>query len=318
MNNPPPNIQDTPTCHAGLTTAHLTSAALAKVDKTQLLTSYIRSQNTYRSYFVHEGKKAQAAWGRPDANEEDAGDEKPNAVEDAEDVGAFGTPELKPRVPEPMRRTRRQDEDNDGKACEDELSEDREEASSEVAPHSKKTMYKEKRGETKVTKDSGVVRSRSPNKINKYLVTKGAQAMRQSRKRERSRDHEREERASILYTCLPGYAMAPEPLVVLSGRRERRRARKAIVDPKSVEEEEEDGEELRTHRATNRGDKGSKSKSKKNKTTALAEGLALMHGFSASNVGPGRLTVRARSHCSMEEVLTGVVVETVVWCVPEG
>lgn len=41
-------------------------------------------------------------------------------------------------------------------------------------------------------------------------------------------------------------------------------------------------------------DSQKKKRSKKEKKMNLAAGLALMHGFSASNVGPGRLTVSSR------------------------
>ena len=68
---------------------------------------------------------------------------------------------------------------------------------------------------------------------------------------------------------------------VLAGRRERRRIKRAIVDPKKVNIDEENEKERDRK----------KKNSKKDKKTSLAAGLALMHGFSAENLGSGRITV---------------------------
>lgn len=75
----------------------------------------------------------------------------------------------------------------------------------------------------------------------------------------------------------------------LEERRERRRAKKAIVAPKPLPAESDSGEDTDRER---RGRSGKASKkSKKGKGLNMLAGLALMHGFSATNIGKNRLTV---------------------------
>lgn len=75
----------------------------------------------------------------------------------------------------------------------------------------------------------------------------------------------------------------------LAERRERRRTKRAIVAPKVPidaacdEENGSTGVAPKTTKAT---------KGKRKKSTSLAAGLALMHGFTAKNIGRNRLTVR--------------------------
>lgn len=75
----------------------------------------------------------------------------------------------------------------------------------------------------------------------------------------------------------------------LEERRERRRAKKAIVAPKPPPPESDSGEDTDPKRGGRAG-KASK-KSKKGKGLSMPAGLALMHGFSATNIGKNRLTV---------------------------
>ena len=69
--------------------------------------------------------------------------------------------------------------------------------------------------------------------------------------------------------------------VVLADRRKRRRANKTAVNPKQ-QDSESDSEQAAMDHIKSR---------KKDRKTSLASGLALMHGFSAENLGRGRLTV---------------------------
>ena len=74
----------------------------------------------------------------------------------------------------------------------------------------------------------------------------------------------------------------------LAERRERRRTKRAIVAPKvpiDATSAEEDG-------STGVAPKTTKATKGKRKNTSLAAGLALMHGFTAKNIGRNRLTVR--------------------------
>ena len=75
---------------------------------------------------------------------------------------------------------------------------------------------------------------------------------------------------------------------VLLGRRERRRAKQAIVKPKEVRNTDTDGDDDAQET------KSAKKPKKKGKPVGLAASLALMHGFSAKNVGSNRLTVCPR------------------------
>jgi hypothetical protein len=65
----------------------------------------------------------------------------------------------------------------------------------------------------------------------------------------------------------------------LTERRERKRAKRAIVQPKELAVTEDNDDNKKT------------DKSKKDKKSKIPAGFALMHGFSATNVGKNRLTV---------------------------
>jgi hypothetical protein len=66
----------------------------------------------------------------------------------------------------------------------------------------------------------------------------------------------------------------------LTERRERKRAKRAIVDPKELEDDENENSSPLPEKKT-----------KKAKKSKIPAGLALMHGFTATNVGKNRLTV---------------------------
>ena len=68
----------------------------------------------------------------------------------------------------------------------------------------------------------------------------------------------------------------------LAERRERKRIKKAIVQPNEC-----DGTDEENHTMSNRKGKKGKTKTKPKVPAALA----LMHGFAATNVGKNRLTV---------------------------
>jgi hypothetical protein len=95
---------------------------------------------------------------------------------------------------------------------------------------------------------------------------------------------------------IPSYLL-PSSKSLLSGlleRRERKRAKLAIIKPPeqptgTEETESEDGSEDSQSLGIKRGSK--KKERKKEKKTKVPAGLALMYGFSATNVGKNRLTV---------------------------
>lgn len=93
---PPINSQDTVrTTGSLLTASNLQHAmSLTKVDKAQLIKSYLQSQRVYRSFFKAEGEQDCAKWERQ--IDESHGDTILDKVQEA----VFTTPVLKPRVPE--------------------------------------------------------------------------------------------------------------------------------------------------------------------------------------------------------------------------
>lgn len=97
---------------------------------------------------------------------------------------------------------------------------------------------------------------------------------------------------NVLIVCIYPTSFHYTLMLVCSGlaeRRERRRAKKAIVAPKPKSPESDSEEESDTQRRRRTG-KSSK-KTKKSKGLNMPAGLALMHGFAATNIGKNRLTV---------------------------
>ncbi|KAI0773474.1 hypothetical protein BC629DRAFT_1736611 [Irpex lacteus] len=79
----------------------------------------------------------------------------------------------------------------------------------------------------------------------------------------------------------------PERTELLAGRRERRRTKKAIIAPK------DSGDEDMIKDSEDKPKKGqTATKTKKARKGDISAGLALMHGFSATNVGAMRLTMK--------------------------
>lgn len=205
MNTLPPNSQDTAASH-GLTSALLTSASLAKIDKTQLLGSYLRSQSTYRSHFVQEGRKAQLKWGQDDR--ENKTEVTRNVEGESVEVAGFSTPKLKARVPEPpkARAKVKSRQPVDSSDVANSARDQRSEIPNMTVPiasrsESQPAMENEgppKEKSKKKNRDAGVVRPRSPNKLDKYL-SKSTQSKTQKtkRKRERSRDSGSERERSM-------------------------------------------------------------------------------------------------------------------------
>lgn len=252
---PDPNSQDT-VASQSLTAALLASTPLAKTDKGHLIRSYIHSQSLYLAYFAQEGRKEQSAW---KAGAHGIMEEVQPVTADTAD--AFGTPKLKARVPL-SREKKLQDgrwadavtnSSNIAGACPDDSLKAVSKAVSQQRTHQKAR--------------STVVVPRSPCKERPMSL----EPMNTQQRRGPSSDVD----------------MESERERILADRRQRRRAKKAIVDPPPQDEEEDI--ENATYKRRKKPEKESKRKSK---VTNLAAGLALMHGFSATNVGKGRLTLK--------------------------
>lgn len=84
-------------------------------------------------------------------------------------------------------------------------------------------------------------------------------------------------------------------LLVLNERKKRRLAKKAILNPKSPSDTNSDEENQDKAQAKVKDKKASEQSRRKGagqaKSAGLSAGIALMHGFTATNVGKTRLTV---------------------------
>ncbi|PSR73607.1 hypothetical protein PHLCEN_2v10526 [Hermanssonia centrifuga] len=249
----------------------LRAASLSTVDKTQLIKSYIRSQKEYHPHHVAEGKKVYESWNACPTQTVSPAQEA--TIRDA----GFSTPVLKPRValapsanPESSFRT--------AASHRSQISAEKQVGNptrrqkrilpamgSAGQPHSEDKKF-------------AIANYHKPpplmqDNLNRYISsTKQPKAAKSNapKKRARSPDADRE--------------------AILSERRERRRSKKAIVEHAralSISDDSElDGRVAAGEKSNGRQSKG------KGKNINLSAGLALMHGFSAENVGPNRLTLK--------------------------
>ncbi|KAI0352704.1 hypothetical protein OH77DRAFT_1591835 [Trametes cingulata] len=234
-------------------------------DRNDLVRSFIRAQEAHIASYALEGKSVSASW------RTSPGPSKDRSKKDARDVeiaSGFGTPILKPRnrrAPEaPDMEESNQDTRRKKKAKH--MGSDAEPSVAEVEPvKSKERRTNEPHDDTTSKKQTNSKRGHR-NK-DKPVPAEG--------NKKRSREPEIDE----------------EHFGRLAERRERRRAKKAIVDPKpkpaASESDEEETLANRRHDTKHASKKG-----KKNKGPKMPAGLALMHGFSATNVGKNRLTLR--------------------------
>ena len=236
---------------------------LPKLDKMQLVSTFIRDQSFHAQSYVLEGHAAVSFWDRVAS----MGGE-PQAQPDA-----FGTPVLKPRVPtkiilEPVRRipSGLKDYKNDLLGSPKALAEDR-------LNHPTQNENKRKRSGSSVAKRSVPKfnkQSRRPNNKPSFKIPDtdidiiDEQAWRTLMTWSRSLHFKR--------FCL-----------VRRERRERKRAKQAIINPSRSSDIS--NETVSDAKAT---------RNKNNHSRAnMPAGFALMHGFTATNVGASRLTVRS-------------------------
>ncbi|KAI0637785.1 hypothetical protein C8Q77DRAFT_1205910 [Trametes polyzona] len=249
------------------------------LNKEAYLQSYIRAQEAYLSSYALEGQAAAAAW-RDSPLAPEALQSTGTITRHVEIESGFGTPVLKHRRwavvqsgPEeavlggdatgPSEPSRPKDTSKEGDHC---------------PPHPVPVMPARKPRERDLNSNSLPVSSPSPRKRargsqqvqRKRKENPGTVAYNKSMRREKEHDEEHRRR--------------------LDQRRERRRANKAIVDPyrkppMTSSGEESDSEQNKTSR------KASK-KTKTHKGLHMPAGLALMHGFSATNIGKNRLTTQ--------------------------
>lgn len=268
------------------------SESSSKVDKAQFLKSYISSQKEHRKLYISEGQRVRASWDAPPRKDEE---EPARSVIDA----GFRTPVLKPRV-----------------LCNAKAGSSLDKTvqltnSSKISPdtvHAKDKRSKTKGSDKSLADDANkaslkalgsVIRPRPSQKTLEECIPSAKITIKgkaSTRKRNHSSDSERNacEYLHVILSSLTDEPSSP----VLSDRRERRRVKKAIVAPRKHPTDENEDENIEVTKTPSKGKKKSdKSKGKsKDKNLSGAASLALLHGFSATNVGSSRLTVSA---CTM-------------------
>lgn len=262
----PINSQDTArTAASRLTLSNLQhTASLSKVDNSHLVQSYVQSQQRYRHHFESEGLQFWNDLQHHPVEDETHGDT-------AAMQAGFVTPVLKPRVPEPKAAERKPDNNTKikkkatRKRKEDDpqpTGADDEQDVPTVGPKARKDEVGSK-----------------PRSTHQLTGTLGNFVAKSKRKRagDEAQDKSREPDRAPCEPFVAFFDLHAYVSSVLEQRRERRRAKKAIVEAKEV------------HVGDEPSAKGNKKKPKK--TGDISTGLALMHGFSATNVGPSRLTV---------------------------
>ncbi|KAF9821475.1 hypothetical protein IEO21_00721 [Rhodonia placenta] len=238
------------------------SDALSKIDKTQFIDAYVQSQKPYLATYAKEGPL-------PDVTPKD---QSPPLVSTEGDRQAgptlksgFDTPILKPRVPLkepqkdkvlhkaplPVKSSRKKEEENKENKIRSQRTRDTRHSSSPAKQRGGPALKQQTLDKFKPLKKTIARKD--------HIVSK---------KRARDSDTSDGERATRL-----------------AERRERRRKKRAVIQPKS-----KDSEEAPDVCASD-NDKTDEKKSQKKKGVSMSTGLALMHGFTANNIGKNRLTI---------------------------
>ncbi|KAH9844071.1 uncharacterized protein C8Q71DRAFT_865883 [Rhodofomes roseus] len=270
---------------APLLAANLQSIpAATHPDKARFIHDFIESQRQYLARYTSEGRTVITAWDR----DSPAVGGTPTRKNTSREIlaSAFDTPILKPRVPlaldvESVVPSHGEIEASAGcaktsrsKTRRSKTSETPEQviwsqSQKENVPKAGSKRRSEHRGHAEIDKAvPGTVNKQLT--LDRYATKAEAKSKRTSKKRQHSPD-----------------ASDPEHSTRLAERRERRRTKRAIVAPKGLVAALSDGESDSTsgRREVTKG-------KRKKKSTSLAAGLALMHGFTAKNIGKNRLTTQ--------------------------
>ena len=280
--------------------------ATLQTDKTQHVRDFVRSQETYLSHYSKEGRTSAAAWERGTLG---AGGNTPNRKTCSKEIlaSAFDTPILKPRVPASEEDLAERVEQSKGnaknppndvegskrqaaKASKSKTRLVRSESQKENTPKGPENQKEKHRGLPDVCE---ATRPHAKQQTLDHYTAKGKAAVQkevsQKKRRHSPESTDSEHAARMFYNRCASPCVDDNKATGLAERRERRRAKRAIVAPKvptdaaSDEEEGTTGVALQATKTT---------RGKKKKSTSLAAGLALMHGFTAKNIGRNRLTVR--------------------------
>ncbi|KDQ64843.1 hypothetical protein JAAARDRAFT_188127 [Jaapia argillacea MUCL 33604] len=233
---------------APLNSPNLRSVSLGKLDKPRAISSFIQTQKLFASDYAVEGRTFQASFHLAASPCSPAAPKKPI------EVPGFDTPILKPRVPidrsPPPHELSRQNST--------------EPVNSEPRPPTEASSHRRQSRPAKKLEKLVKRTADAPNAGGVGAVTP-SEAQKKKERLEADIDH----------------------AARLTERRERRRVKRALVNPVETEKPSQDGE----GEYNMRDRKGEKKAAKEKKPRALA-GLALMNGFAATNVGKNRLTLK--------------------------
>ncbi|RDX53112.1 hypothetical protein OH76DRAFT_1480144 [Lentinus brumalis] len=262
-----------------------------KTDRSHLLRTFVRSQEAHLSGYALDGKSLAASWSLDTGDVVGPASARKRRMRDVELESGFGTPLLKPRAqagelgtaPKIRNETRAGDGDGDPpvkKSKESAIGTRGQASSGKVAKENVSAVHErivaddgEDVHASKRLRQSGIrefapplppAREKAVTKRAKQKETQPKVAANKGRDGDIDQEHEHR----------------------LTERRERRRAKKAIIDPKPAPPESEHSDDEESAKG-----KPTKKAAKKGKGLNIPAGLALMHGFSAKNIGKNRLTL---------------------------
>ncbi|KAI0751333.1 hypothetical protein C8Q80DRAFT_1156713 [Daedaleopsis nitida] len=293
-----------------LTSPNLRSLESTKDDKSRSLHSYIRSQKVHISTYEREGKSLVASWDLdlspadiPNATQQEASRKR---LRDVDLENGFGTPLLKPRTqakePQAPARTHARTSMAGSSSDREDVIDDVGEQGSRRKP-SKRAAKERIAARPKRVQGSDDVDSasdkRSPKRLRQADIQDytrpilAAKPVAASRSKVKRKPSERG-RKKLVVESSQKHTVDIEHQDRLAERRERRRAKKAIVAPNPCVAESDSGSVSGSVRSEHHQHRALRSRKTKKgaKSLNIPAGLALMHGFSAQNIGKHRLTLQ--------------------------
>ena len=233
-------------------------ALLPRFDAEKRTAVHVQGQRSFAKFYESEGRSYMSSWDHNDSTHSGGEEGRSPARKPADTV--IGTPILKPRVK------------NLAKSVEPSKADLKTTTKTAITVESSNPTEKDlgKKTTTKSKKRKGAI-ANVERKKGKTVSSK------KERVNESASDSSRAER-KVSIPCISVILLLG---VGLRERRERKRAKRAVIEPgpEASDKENDKNESCQT-----------RTRNKK-----LPAGFALMHGFSATNVGKERLTVNASS-----------------------
>ena len=270
---------------AGLTLEALSKTLSECIDKTKSIQAFLSAQNKYAPEREKEGREYASRWNDSGNSDLARSLESPPDPRIEVTGGGFSSPVLKPRC---SKITDRGDSHDSYLAIRDSSTKDL--PAAKEAPKYIKNCDKEKQS-------SSMNKVSIPDK-SKELKIKARTKEKVAKRKHDTSDEEKE--ASMYWIVNKLKCYLTEFILGLAQRRDRRRHKRAITHPRGSSDNTESELALDLSKEDHRVSLASTAKSKrrtnresrkKDEKTKLPAGLALMHGFNASNVGKNRLTV---------------------------